>query len=296
MMENYQDYFYRSADDRLDLYARDYNSKADGTPILMMHGLTRNSADFEGIANILHYNHRLIVPDQRGRGRSAYDHDPSNYTPLVYARDMFALLLSLNIDRAILLGTSMGGLIAMLMVANQHDIAQAIILNDIGPVVDPKGLKRLQGYVGKPVRLESWQDAAEHCRSTNDTAFPDYDDDDWLAFANRTFIADKSGSPQLAYDMAISQGVQGAEPSAAPADLWPVWNMLSDIPTLVLRGQKSDILSPETLLRMEKEHSGYFQMKEISRRGHAPMLDEPEAMAAIEQFLTEILSDVTSVE
>ncbi len=287
-MKNYRDYSYRSADDRLDLYARDYHGNGDGAPILMMHGLTRNSADFENIAAILRDKHRLIVPDQRGRGRSDYDTDPGNYTPLVYVQDMFALLRSLDIKRVILMGTSMGGLIAMLMVAHQHNVAQALILNDIGPEVDPGGLARLQNYVGKPVDIANWQDAADLSRKTNEIAFPDYGDDDWMAFAHRTFIANESGIPQLAYDMAISQGVEGDDPSAAPTDLWPVWDMLSDIPTLVVRGQNSDILSPDTLRKMKAGHSGYIRAIEIPGRGHAPMLDEPEAVAAVQGFLNEI--------
>ncbi len=288
MMKNYRDYFYRSADDRLDLYARDYHGNGDGTPILMMHGLTRNSADFENIAEILCDRHRLIIPDQRGRGRSDYDTDPGNYTPQVYVQDMFALLRSLDIGRVILMGTSMGGLIAMLMVAHQHSVAQALILNDIGPEVDSGGLARLQNYVGKPVDIASWQDAADVCRKTNAIAFPDYGDDDWMAFAHRTFIANDNGVPRLAYDMAISQSVEGEEPSTVPADLWPVWDMLSDIPTLVVRGESSDILSTATLGKMKSGHGGYIRAIQIPGRGHAPMLDEPEAVAAIQEFLSEI--------
>lgn len=287
-MENYRDYSYRSADDRLDLYARDYHGNGGGTPILMMHGLTRNSADFENIAEILRDKHRLIIPDQRGRGRSDYDNNPGNYTPLVYVQDMFALLRSLDIEQVILMGTSMGGLIAMLMVAHQHSVAQALILNDIGPEVDPNGLARLQNYVGKPVDIASWQDAADHCRKTNETAFPDYGDDDWMAFARRTFFANESSIPQLAYDLEISQGVEGDEPSAAPADLWTVWHVLTDMSMLVVRGQNSDILSSATLQKMKAGHRGYIRAIDVPGRGHAPMLDEPEAVVAIQKFLSSI--------
>jgi pimeloyl-ACP methyl ester carboxylesterase len=285
MMTHHRDHYFRSADDRLTLYARDYASGRDGTPILMMHGLTRNSADFEAIADILHPNHRLIIPDQRGRGRSGYDSDPSNYTPLVYMQDMFALLGSLGIERAILMGTSMGGLIAMLMAATNPEMASALILNDIGPEVGPQGLARLQQYVGKPVNVSSWQQAATYCRQINEIALPDYSDDDWMAFARRTFVADADGMPRLAYDFAISQGVQGDDPSAAPADLWPIWNRLSEIPVLVIRGQESDILSCATMEDMMVRHGGHIHTVEIPGRGHAPMLDEPTAVSAIQSFL-----------
>ncbi|MEO9601241.1 alpha/beta hydrolase [Parasphingorhabdus sp.] len=289
MMDSYSDHCYRSADDRLNLYARDYNENNGGIPILMMHGLTRNSADFENIADVLRHKHRLIIPDQRGRGRSDYDPDPDNYTPQVYARDMFALLQSLGIEQAILMGTSMGGLIAMLMIASKADIARALILNDVGPEVATAGLARLQGYVGKPVEIEDWDDAANHCRKTNEHAFPDYGDDDWIAFAQRTCVADENGIPRLAYDMAISQGVQGDQPSAAPADLWPVWDMMSELPILSVRGELSDILSPDTLNKMSARHSGVFERIEVPSRGHAPMLDELAAVKAIGSFLDAIL-------
>ena len=280
----FKDHYYRSADDRLDLYARIYGN-ADGVPILMMHGLTRNSADFENIAKFLYPEFSLIIPEQRGRGRSEYDTDPANDRPEIYAADMFALLESLAIQKIVLLGKSMGGLIAMLMAASQPDIAEALILNDIGPEVEPAGLARLQQYVGEPVQVNNWQDAADYCQKTNAIAFPDYGAEDWMAFAHRTFVVDDSAVPKLAYDMAISEGVQGDEPSAAPADLWPVWDSLSHFPILVIRGEKSDILSPATLRKMKARHGGNLGVSEIPGRGHAPMLDEPEASAAILTFL-----------
>lgn len=285
MMTNYTNHHYRSADDRLTLYARDYSADMGGTPILMMHGLTRNSADFENIADVLRRTHRLIIPDQRGRGLSDYDSVPENYTPAIYVQDMFALLDSLGIERAILLGTSMGGLIAMLMAASRPKVAEALILNDIGPEVNPDGLARLKTYVGRPVEVNNWDDAAEHCRKTNEIAFPGYSDDDWAEFARRTFVTGKTGAPELAYDMAISQGVEGDEPSAAPADLWPVWKALHSIPILAIRGETSDILSSETLDKMQTRHDGSFSYIAVPGRGHAPMLDEPAATEAIMRFV-----------
>lgn len=282
---DFKDHFYRSADDRLDLYARVYDDCTDGIPILMMHGLTRNSADFENIAELLRPDNQLVIADQRGRGRSEYDPVSANYHPGVYAEDMFALLGSLGIEQAILLGTSMGGIIAMLMAARQPDIARALIVNDIGPEVTPAGLERLRNYVGKPVQVSDWQDAADHCRQTNKIAFPEYRSEDWKAFAKRTFIADECGVPKLAYDMAISEGVQGQAPTAAPADLWQAWDLLSQVPVLAIHGERSDILSAETLEQMKRRHSGRFLLVEIPGRGHAPMLDEPIACSTITEFL-----------
>lgn len=284
-LAKYKDHCYRSADDRLDLYARIYDDCTDGIPILMMHGLTRNSADFENIAEILRKNHKLIAADQRGRGRSGYDPESTNYHPAVYAEDMIALLRSLDIEKAILLGTSMGGIIAMLMSARQPDMAQALIINDVGPEVAPAGLERLQSYVGKSIQVDNWHDAADHCRQINQIAFPEYRSADWMAFAKRTFTTDKSGIPKLAYDMAISEGVQGEAPTAAPADLWQNWDLLPKIPILAIRGESSDILSPQTLADMRRRHAGSFSSVEIPGRGHAPMLDEPKAISTISKFL-----------
>jgi pimeloyl-ACP methyl ester carboxylesterase len=285
MSETYSDHHFRSADDRLDLYARIYGDCSSLIPIVMMHGLTRNSADFETIAEILSPAYQLIIPDQRGRGRSQYDPDPSNYIPDIYVEDMFALLRSRNIDKAVLMGTSMGGLIAMLMAGRHPDKVAALILNDIGPAVDPRGLARLQQYVGKPVNTSNWSEAADHCRETNAIAFPDYGEEDWMNFAHRTFHLGEDGTPELSYDMAISQGVEGDTPSAAPADLWPVWRLLAQIAALVIRGQTSDILAPATLSKMAELHDAAFQAVEIANIGHAPMLDENESIAAIQTFL-----------
>ena len=281
----YKGHVYRSADDRLDLYARIYDDCTDGIPILMMHGLTRNSADFENIAEILQPDYRLIIADQRGRGLSEYDTSPANYTPQIYAQDMFALLKSLNVERTILLGTSMGGIIAMLMAAMYPEKIYSLILNDVGPEVSPAGIERLQQYVGKKVDVANWSDAAEYCKQINACSLPDYGDKDWLNFARRTFIARKNGIPTLAHDPAIAEGLAGEKPSATPADLWPMWNLLSGIPTLSIRGATSDILSPETVTKMADRHRALFSQVVVPSRGHAPMLDELAAVEAIKEFL-----------
>ena len=287
--QNYSDLVYRSHDGRLDLYARDYAGRDDLPPLLMMHGLTRNSADFEPLIAKLDSDRRIIVPDQRGRGRSEYDDNPALYNPLIYAQDMFALLQAVGCESAVMVGTSMGGLIAMLMAAQKPDCLNALILNDVGPEVNPEGIARLQGYVGQPVTIESWDDAAAYCRKIGAIAFPEFDDAQWMEFARRTFDEDTGGKPVAAYDPAISQGVKGATPSAAPPDLWPVWQMLNGKPVLLIRGADSDILSAETANRMRATHGDLYQAVEIAGRGHAPMLDEDDAVAAIAQFLRALL-------
>lgn len=289
-MANYHGHRFRSADGRLDLFARDYPAEGPTTvpPLLMMHGLTRNSADFEPLAANLAGRFRLIVPDQRGRGRSDADPEPANYRPDVYAADMFALLTSLAIERVTIIGTSMGGLIAMVMAALQPQRIAGIVFNDVGPEIDPAGLARIQGYVGKGVPLASWEEAARQCAATNGDAFPDYDTADWMAFARRTCREQPDGSIALDYDPAIAASADGEDPATVPPDLWPLWAMLDAIPVLVVRGENSDLLASTTVNEMERRHSGPFAAVQVPCRAHAPMLDEPAALEAIEVFLASI--------
>ncbi|GAB5482204.1 MAG: alpha/beta hydrolase [Parasphingorhabdus sp.] len=284
----YQDHFYRSGDDRLTLYARIYES--DGPPLLLMHGLTRNSADFEGLAAHLAGKYRLIVPDQRGRGRSDYDPDPVNYIPASYVVDMMALLDSLQLDQIGLIGTSMGGLMAMMMAATEPRRFTSVILNDIGPVVEQDGLDRIQSYVGALTPFDSWQEAADHCRKVHGDVMRGYDEQDWLGFAQRTCQPLPDGRIKFAYDPAISEGLGGNEQTAVPPDLWPVWEQLDAIPTLIVHGALTDIISPTTVAQMQDRHSGPISAIEIADRGHAPMLDEPAAISAIDGFLQSLES------
>lgn len=268
----------------LELFARYY--PGDGPTLLLMHGLTRNSADFEPLAEHLAGHYRLIVPDQRGRGLSANDPNPANYRPDVYAADMFALLGSLGIGHATLIGTSMGGLIAMIMAAVQPERVSGIVLNDVGPELEAAGLKRIGGYVGPRAAFPDWRAAAARCEAINRGAFPGFTAADWDAFARRTCRESADGSVAFAYDPAIAEGF-AAEDGGAPADLWPLWQALGAKPVLVLRGALSDLLSAATVERMAQLHPGPFARQEVPRRGHAPLLDEPEALAAIETFLKE---------
>lgn len=279
----YQDHFYPSHDGRLTLYARIYES--DGPPLLLMHGLTRNSADFEGLVAHLAGQYRLIVPDQRGRGHSDYDPKPEYYNPATYVEDMTALLGGLQIDHLGLIGTSMGGLMAMMMAATEPERYTSLILNDIGPEVDQAGLDRIQGYVGAIAPFDSWEQAADQCRKALGEAMADYDEEDWLAFARRTCQTLPDGRIKFAYDPAIAQGFSGGEQTVVPPDLWPIWDRLAAIPTLIIHGALSDIISPQTIEKMCRRHSGPISAVEIADRGHAPMLDEPAALSAVDSFL-----------
>lgn len=286
-MAHYDAHRFRSADGRLDLHARIY--PGDGPPLLLMHGLTRNSADFDPLVVHLAGRYRLVVPDQRGRGLSDWDPDPVNYRPDVYAADMFALLDGLGIGAAGLIGTSMGGLVAMIMGALQPARVPLIVLNDVGARLEVAGLERIQSYVGPSEPMKSWDEAARACAANNASAFPDFDADDWLAFARRT-CSEMPNGITFAYDPAIAQSIKGTQPQTVPAELWPLWDALSALPVLVVRGALSDLLSATTVADMAGRHAGPFVQADIAERGHAPLLDEPLALDAIETFLAQHMS------
>lgn len=279
-MTAYQDVYYESTDG-LRLYARDYAHGSPRATVLCMHGLTRNSADFGKLAAALNDDYRVISVDQRGRGLSARDANPENYNPVVYMRDMWTLLDHLGLDRVVAVGTSMGGVISLVMGSTAPERFQGVVLNDIGPVIDPAGIERIRSYVGQLPPVTSWDDAAAQVRSTNAIAFPDYSDDDWLAFARNVYRENAAGVPEVDYDLAISQSLKE---SNVPVDLWPAFDAMESIPMLVVRGATSDILAPDCVAEMQRRNPGVASV-EVRNRGHAPMLDEPEANAAIRQFL-----------
>lgn len=295
---DYQDVLYPSADGRLHLYARDYGAprprlfgqRPGALPVLCLHGLTRNSADFHDLASRLSRRYRVISVDQRGRGRSQWDPDPVHYNPMVYVQDMLALMARLGLDRVVVIGTSMGGLMAMIMGMTQRGRIAGAVINDVGPEIDPAGLARIASYAGKRQPVTTWAEAAEQTRQTNAVAFPDYRAADWMAFARRLYVEDADGRPVLAYDPAIAGGLTptGGVSAAAP-DLWPMWDALEGLPMLAIRGALSDLLAPATLDSMKARHKG-LATAVVPRVGHAPMLDEPVAAKAIDRFLSGVRS------
>lgn len=286
-MHGYVDRWWR-APDGLRLYARDYPGAAGEArlPVVCLHGLTRNSADFGAVAPAsAAAGRRVLALDVRGRGRSDRASDPMTYVPPVYAGDVAALMDQAGIARAAFVGTSMGGLITMTLAALRPDRVAAAVLNDIGPEVGQAGLARIAAYAGQPVEVETWADAAAYARRTNGVAFPHYGQADWDAFARRVFREDASGRPVLDYDPEIAAPIRAAGAQALTPDLWPAFRGLAEgRPLLLVRGQTSDLLDADIAGRMRAAapHMGYV---EVSGVGHAPMLDEPEAAAAIAAFL-----------
>jgi len=275
--------------DGLALYARDYPPllPETGLPVICLHGLTRNSRDFEVIApRIAALGRRVIAPDMRGRGQSANDPDPAHYVPAVYAQDVLKLMDALEISRAVFIGTSMGGLIMMVLATIAPDRIAASVLNDVGPRLSTAGIGRIASYVGRSQPVGSWDEAAEAVRSINASAYPERADDDafWMTFARRTFRQRDDGQLETDYDPHIALAFADFDEDATPPDLTPLFQALSTKPVLSVRGGLSDILTPDAVAHMRAINPA-IETATIENIGHAPALDEPEAWDAILDFL-----------
>jgi pimeloyl-ACP methyl ester carboxylesterase len=287
MGHSYQDANWTSADG-LTLYFRDYAGPEgyDGPPVLCMHGLTRNSRDFAELAEHLAKTRRVIVPEMRGRGQSDYAPDSSTYNPKQYVADVELLLKQEGIESFISVGTSMGGLMTMMLAAAHPGRLNAVVMNDIGPQVETAGLSRIGGYVGQGRSYPTWLHAARSMSSVHSEAFPGYDLEAWIEMAKRTMVVSQNGRISYDYDMAIAEPFK--EPgNAAPADLWPAFDALKDVPMVLVRGELSDLLSPETVAEMGKRNPAMTSVT-VPGVGHAPMLSEPEAAEAIDALLAKV--------
>lgn len=281
----WHDRYFASADG-LRLHYRDYAAAEPGRlPVLCLPGLTRNCRDFESSALRLQRRRRILCADLRGRGLSQYDPNWQNYHPGTYLADLARLLEDAGAERVILLGTSLGGILSMLISATTPQRVAGVILNDIGPEVAQAGLQRIAAYVGRVAPVRNWEEAAAQMRATYGLAMPDAADEDWLAFARRSY-SEVAGVPRLDVDPGVGEAVRAAPAAAAP-DLWPVFAALQPIPALALRGELSDVLSEETFQRMASAKAD-LRCVTVARRGHPPMLEEPEAVAAIDHFLAQL--------
>jgi pimeloyl-ACP methyl ester carboxylesterase len=278
--------------DGLALYARDYSPllPETGLPVICLHGLTRNSRDFETVApRIAALGRRVVAPDMRGRGKSANDPDPAHYVPAVYAQDVLKLMDALSIERAVFVGTSMGGLITMLLATMAPGRIVASVLNDVGPKLNAAGLARIATYVGRTQPVTSWEEAAEAVRAVNGSAFPERLDDEayWLSCARRTFHQREDGLLETDYDPHIALAFADFDEDAPAPDLSPLFSVLAQKPMLVVRGALSDILGEEGLEAMRGLKSD-LETVTVSNIGHAPVLDEPEAWDAVLDFLARV--------
>lgn len=284
-MADFADCFWSSRDG-LKLHYRDYPGRADRPPLLCLPGLTRNARDFEDLAASLSGEWRLLCPEMRGRGDSAYAKDSASYNPLQYADDLDLLFETTGIARFVAIGTSLGGLLTMLLAMKDPERIAGAVLNDIGPEIEEAGLARIRGYVGQGRSFATWMHAARAMEETQALAFPDFETADWLAMAKRVMALSGNGRIVFDYDMKIAEPFAGPAATANP-DLWPGIAMLRGKPLLFLRGALSDILGAGTLERMVAAAPD-AEAVTIPRVGHAPTLDEPEARAAIARLLARL--------
>lgn len=280
---DYAEHFIPAADGTR-LYARDYAADRQGlTPVVCLPGLTRNAKDFEVIAPLLAATRRVVAVDFRGRGRSGHA-DPATYRPDQEVTDTLSVLDHLGIGRFAILGTSRGGIVAMVMAARALPRMAGVAFNDIGPRIDKAGLLRIGSYIGTDPHFSGWDQAVAALKSTN-PGFETLSEAEWLSFARRVF-REEDGKPRADYDPALAVNFPAAaeiEAGNVP-ELWALLDMMADVPSLVLRGEHSDLLSAATVAEMQRHHRRLDAVT-VRDRGHVPFLDEPESIAAIARWL-----------
>lgn len=282
----------------LRLYARHYGEPQHGArPVVCLPGLTRNSADFHDLASFLATHptrpREVYCPDYRGRGKSDYDADWRNYSPFLELLDVLDLMTIRGLKHAAVIGTSRGGIIAMLMAIMRPSVISSLVLNDIGPEIETAGLARIMGYAGKVPLPESWEDATELVRSMNKRFFTNLTSEEWSAIARQLF-SERNGRPAPAYDNKLANALSEIDISQKIPSMWPQFAALNNIPVLVLRGEHSDILSPKTVSKMEERHPRLASVT-VHAQGHAPLLKDRFTIGIIADFLRETDPDQTGV-
>ena len=269
-----RDVHYRSFDG-LTLHAVEYGPRmSPWLPVVCLPGLSRNARDFRDLAVHLsthrHRPRRVIAFDYRGRGGSAFDKDQANYNPLTEMTDILDGMSALDIARAVVVGTSRGGIIAMMMGVGRPAVIAGVVLNDIGPAIEPVGLARIKSYVGRTPAPEDWSDAVAILKRLHGAQFTALGDDDWQAFAKMTY-RDVDGRPAGDYDPALARTLDGIEFDRPLPSLWKEFATLAAVPVLAIRGENSDLLSAATLDEMGRIHAG-LETITVAGEGHPPLL------------------------
>lgn len=275
---------YRSFDG-LTLHYRDYAPHGGGearATVLCLPGLTRNARDFEDLAaHLAGRGHRVLCADLRGRGGSAFAPDPMTYVPAVYVRDIAALLDANGLAEVAIVGTSLGGILAMIIAAAMPYRLLGAVLNDIGPDLDPAGMAWIAQFVGKSVPVATWDEAAAAIQKGETAFYPDFGPGDWMRQAKRRFVHMADGRLRADYDLDIAKPFAVA---FAPVSLWPFFASFREIPVLAVRGGLSDLLSAEGFARMKQVKPDLEQVT-VPNRGHVPLFNEPEIAPVLDRFL-----------
>jgi pimeloyl-ACP methyl ester carboxylesterase len=277
-----------TAPDGLKLHVREWDSRAaTATPVVCLPGLTRTGADFEILATALvsdsNTPRRVLALDSRGRGKSEYDRDPTSYNLPTELADVLAVLAALEIGRAIFVGTSRGGILAMLLGAARPTAVAGCVLNDIGPVTELAGLARIKSYVGKLPKPASDPDAADVLRKLFGSQFPKLTADDWLAFARRTF-KEEGGELVPDYDVRLGLTLERIDLEQPLPTLWKEFDSLARIPMMLIRGSNSDILSTATATAMRARRAS-LELLTVPDQGHAPLLADADTIGRIAAFV-----------
>ncbi len=279
--------FYTSSDG-LRLHVAEYgDTNSPWLPVVCIPGLSRSARDFHELGLHLsqhqHRPRRVLAFDLRGRGLSDWDKDIDHYTPIVEMQDVLDGMAALGVDRAVIVGTSRGGIIAMLMGVMRPSVIAGVVLNDIGPAIEPRGLARLKTYVGRTPAPDDWDDAVRILRRLHGNQFGALGDDEWGVFARMTW-RDENGLPTGNYDPALARTFDGVEFDRPLPTLWREFAALSPRPVLAIRGENSDIFSAETLERMAREHPRFDRVI-IDGEGHAPLLVRDPLLQRISGFI-----------
>jgi pimeloyl-ACP methyl ester carboxylesterase len=281
-----------SAADGLRLHLREYGSRLDpGVPVICLAGLTRNSADFGPLASALAAGlkgakRRVLALDYRGRGLSEYDRNWENYSLDIENKDVLSVLTAMEIEAAVFVGTSRGGLHTMLLSAARPAAICGAVLNDIGPVLEPQGMARIRGYVGKLPAPHSLADAIDLLKEMMSERFDKLSEADWQAYARMTFT-DAVARISLRYDRNLVKSLEGLDLEQPLPTLWPQFDGLRNAPLLIIRGANSDLLSADTAQEMVRRHKG-AEICIVEDQGHAPLLIDEETIDRILSFVARI--------
>ena len=282
-MSEFTDHFFQTQEG-LRLYARDYAGPDDAPVVLCLHGLTRNSRDFQELAPALSEHFRVLVPEQRGRGRSDYDDDVSRYALLQYVEDMRSLLSDLGVERVAIVGTSMGGLMTFALNALHPGLVTHAVINDIGPEIAEVGLNRIKSYVGAVGPFADWDEATAYLKSASVDIFPDWRDPQWAGFARQCYI-EHDGQVIIDYDPRIAEPLTAESNDTEAETLWSLFAAVAAVPALLRRGELTDLLTESCVAKMREVHPDMAVLP-VPRVGHAPMLNESGVTEAIREFLT----------
>ena len=283
--QNWRDIYWTSRDG-LRLYARHYPAPGSRRrPLVCLPGLTRNSRDFHALATALSdprgHRREVYALDYRGRGLSEFDSDWKNYSVMVELNDTIDFMSLAGLAHAGIVGTSRGGVIAMAMAAMRPTLIGAVVLNDIGPVIERDGLARILAHVGRIPLPSTWRDAAELSASLNDKIFPAVSDAQWMQIA-RQWYNEKNDRPARGYDPNLAKALSLS--SDAVSHMWPQFEALARVPVMVVRGALSDLFSTDTLDAMRRRHPNITTLT-VENQGHAPLLMDDASIATIGEFL-----------